>query len=125
VQFGEGFYLPEGTGTNVFRWMGKEGHVLLPPMAGSGRLTMKFAVPVDVVQPPPTIEVSMNGTLVERFIGADAIMQKSWIIPSGADGMNDLRIVTSDAPVPAKFFGGNDTRELGLRVEKISWLPAR
>ncbi|MGZ8779568.1 MAG: ArnT family glycosyltransferase [Thermoanaerobaculia bacterium] len=119
IVFREGFYQEEGTGTETFRWTAKEAHATLPPMPKSGRLRMRIYVPIDAIQPPPTIEVRVNGELVERFIGAEAIVEKSWTVASRNDAPNELVIATSDVVVP----GNGDSRPLGLRIDAISWAP--
>lgn len=119
VVFREGFYQQEGTGTETFRWTGKEAHATLPAMPDSGRLRIRIYVPIDAIQPPPTIEVRMNGELVERFVGDDAVVEKAWTIVSRKDAPNDLVIATSDVVVP----GNGDPRPLGLRIDAILWAP--
>jgi hypothetical protein len=47
-------------------------------------------------------------------------MEKSWTIESRKDAPNELVIATSDVVVP----GGGDTRELGLRIDSMTWTPA-
>jgi hypothetical protein len=120
IQYGDGFYSPEQNGPETFRWMGREGRALLPAVPGSGTLSMRLYVPVDTIQPPPAIEVRVNGELVERFVGAEAFMEKSWRVASRKEGSNELVIATSDAVTP----GNGDTRQLGLRVDSMSWIPA-
>lgn len=120
VEFGEGWHLAEGEGANTFRWMGRESRAELPPLPAGGVLTMRLFVPIDTIQPPPTIEVWVNGALLERFVGTEAFLTKSWRVSSRTDASNELRIVTSETVVP----GNGDTRELGLRVDALSWTPA-
>ncbi|HEV7237694.1 MAG TPA: hypothetical protein VGQ36_00515 [Thermoanaerobaculia bacterium] len=120
ITFGDGWYMQEGSGTETLRWMKKEAHAVLPAMAGRGKLSMHIYVPVDTIQPPPTIEVRVNGAVVERFVGHEALMEKSWTIDSRKDAPNELVIATSDVVVP----GNGDPRELGLRIDAMSWTPA-
>jgi hypothetical protein len=124
VEFGNGWYAAEGTGSEIFRWMGHESFASLPAIPGGAVLSMRMYVPIDTI-PPPTIEVWLNDALVERFIGAQAHMAKSWRVPSRQDGPNELRIRTSGVAVPAKVSGSGDTRELGLRMDGLSWMPPR
>ena len=119
IVFREGFYQQEGSGTETFRWTAKEAHATLPAMPKSGRLRMRIYVPIDTIQPPPTIEVRVNGALVERFIGDEAIVEKAWTIASRNGAPNELVIATSDVVVP----GNGDPRPLGLRIDAMSWAP--
>lgn len=120
ITFGEGFYQQEGTGADTFRWMGKEAHASLPAMPDRGRLAMRIYVPVDTIQPPPAVEVRVNGELLERFVSKEPMVEKSWTIPSRKGAPNELAIATSDVVVP----GNGDTRRLGLRIDAMSWTPA-
>ncbi|HVG25806.1 MAG TPA: hypothetical protein VND45_16740 [Thermoanaerobaculia bacterium] len=124
VQFGNGWYSSEGSTSEIFRWMGHESFALLPAIPNGGALSMRMYVPIDTI-PPPAIEVWMNGKLVERFIGSTATIEKSWRLPSRTDGPNELRIRTSGVAVPAKVRASDDTRELGLRMDGLSWMPLR
>ncbi len=120
IDFGEGFYDPEFAGAETFRWIKKEAHASLPAVPSEGRLSMRIYVPVDTIQPPPTIEVRMNGAVVERFVSRNAIVEKTWMVPSRRDRPNELVIETSDVVVP----GNGDDRQLGLRIDALSWTPA-
>lgn len=125
VQYGDGFYEMEGAEEDPFRWMGREAHATLPPMPENGRLYVSMYLPLDSIQPPPAVEVWVNGVLVERVEGAKSPqVERTWTIPSRTDRPNELRIVTSDVVVPAKIHGSGDTRELGLRIDEMTWTPA-
>ena len=79
---------------------------------------MRIYVPSDLPK-SATVEVWMNGSLVERFAApSNAMMTKSWVLPSQANAPNDLRITTDEAVTPA-----HDPRTLGLRVDGLTWTP--
>lgn len=120
VEFGEGWYLAEGEGAQTFRWMGRQSLAALPPIPAGGVLTLRMFVPIDTIQPPPTVEVWVNGRLLERFVGNEAVVTRSWRVASRVGATNELRIVTSDTVVPKN----GDPRELGLRIDALSWTPA-
>jgi hypothetical protein len=124
VQFGRGWYMAEGSGGEIFRWMGRESVAMLPAVPGRGALSMRIYVPVDTIA-PPTVEIWFNGVLQERFVASEAFVERSWTLPSRVDSSNELRIVTSDVAVPARAGHSGDTRELGLRMDGLSWIPAR
>ncbi|HUP58820.1 MAG TPA: hypothetical protein VNA69_00220 [Thermoanaerobaculia bacterium] len=117
--FGEGWYGQEGT----FRWMNAESVTQLPVLRGSGTLRLALYVPVDSLPSPPAIEVWMNGALVERFVAPAATIDRTWTVPSRADAPNELRIRTSAVANPAKLGRSGDSRDLGLRVDALTWSP--
>jgi hypothetical protein len=126
VRFGDGWHDEEGTGAHSWRWMKKEGVVLLPRMHGAGVLALQLFVPVQSLPAPPTLEVRWNGQTIERFVAAKTDMKRSWTLPSREDGVNELRISTSvTATPPPPRDGPVDTRELGLRLDRLSWMPPR
>jgi hypothetical protein len=125
IRFGEGWYGQEGDGELVWRWMGREAHVSLPPLQSKGRLAMSIYVPVDTLAAPPEVEVYLNDLLLERIVGPEAYIERTWLVDSRADALNELRIVTSDSVSPARVSGSQDTRELGLRVNALSWGPPK
>jgi len=125
VRFGRGWHDAEGDGVNNWRWMTASAEVLLPPAGARSQLSLQFYVPMDALPQPPSIEVTLNGALVERFT-ADALeMKKSWTVAGReGGGANELRISTSGAIVPARAHPGGDTRELGLKLLAITWQPS-
>ena len=119
IVFGEGWYGDEG----AFRWMGGQSAAQLPVVHGNGKLHLRVYVPLDALPSPPAIEVRLNGNTIERFAGSTNEIEKTWIIPSRADAPNELRILTSATVNPARRGGSDDTRNLGLRVDALSWTP--
>ncbi|HEU4888454.1 MAG TPA: hypothetical protein VFV49_11235, partial [Thermoanaerobaculia bacterium] len=120
VRFVDGWHGTEGTGARTYRWMAKEGVVLLPPVAGSGTLTLRGKLH-DALPSRPALEVRWNGQTIDRFVAPTAIVERSWTLPSRAGGPNELRISTSLTVIPANVGNSIDTRELGLRLDRLSW----
>lgn len=123
VRFEGGWYGVEAGSEGASRWMGSEGEVTLAPVPHSGRLDLVFSVPLQAFPHPPRIEVWFNGVLVERLQSAEPAFERSWVLPSRAEG-NRLRLVTSEVANQARQTGSGDTRDLGLRLGAISWTPA-
>jgi len=87
-------------------------------------LSLEFSLPAELRATPPTLEFRWNGQTLERFVASTSTMKRRFLVRS-QNGTNELRIVTSATVVPATRSGSLDTRELGLQLEKLSWLPAR
>jgi hypothetical protein len=123
IRFDQGWHNEEGSGTSTFRWMPATATATLPALNGKGKLHLKLYVPIDTLPAPPQIEVMVNGTVIERFTGSPAVIEKSWILESRKGAVNELRISTSAVVNPAKLGNSTDSRDLGLRVDGLSWTP--
>jgi len=124
VRFLGGWYGVETDGVNRWRWMGREGVMQLPPIAGRGRLAIRFRVPLDLERQPPTLDVWINGVQVEHSLCSTDIEERAWVIESKRDAKNDVRLAISDAPSPAALHRSGDTRALGIELREYSWTPA-
>jgi hypothetical protein len=122
IRFGDGWYQAEGTGSQTYRWMTKEGVILLPPTRGSGTLTIRAKLH-DALPSGTIVEIRWNGQPIERFTAATVNVQRSWTLQSRGDVPNELRIITSATVVPAQLGNSIDTRALGLRLDRLSWTP--
>lgn len=122
VRFERGWYGIEAGTEGAWQWMAAEATATLAAVPRNGRLTLVFTVPLQALSGPPQIEVWLNGALVERFRAPAATFERSWVLPSRAEG-NSLRIVTSEVANEAKQQGRGDTRDLGLRLDGLSWTP--
>jgi len=125
IRFEEGWYQEEGDGASVFRWMSREGRATLPVLAGNGRLSLRMYAPLDAIQPPPAIDVYVNGSLLEHIVPAVADIERSWVVPSRKDAPNEVRILTSATVNPSRAGNSTDTRELGLRIDALTWTSVR
>ena len=121
IRFGEGWHGDEGG----FRWMKGEAAAALPAIRGKGKVALRIYVPLDTLPSPPMLEVRFNGVTLERFVGSPADISKSWIVDSRAGEPNELRILTSATVNPAALGRSQDSRDLGLRIDGLSWTPVQ
>lgn len=124
LRFGEGWYGGESVGLASWRWMSGRSETLLPPLAGTARLTLGFDIPMELAPRNPVIEIRVNGALVDRFVCATPSMTKSWVVPARADAWNQLVISMDKVLNPAKEGITPDARDLGLDLTSYSWGPA-
>lgn len=118
LKYGAGWHLPE----QGFRWMDRESKTILPAFGGQGRVRLKAYAPLDVVS-STTIEVVFNGVTIDRVTPPKANFDRTWIVPSKSDAPNELILRTSAVANPANARRGDDTRNLGLRVDELTWTP--
>jgi hypothetical protein len=121
LAFGDGWYAMEGPPTHRWRWMGARSTTTLPAIRGRARLELRFEIPHEVV--PAMVTVSLDGRVLDRI----ALTSTSGAGGYDVDGSGPhlLTLETSRTISPAKLGISGDTRELGLRLDRIVWLRAR
>src|SRR6185436_10253462 len=101
VEFGDGWYGEEGAGSEVWRWMGKSSVLRLAPLGGKAELMLRFYLPLDALPEKPTITVTLNGQVIDRFPGTDPVMEKCWNVVFCTGTPNELRIDVAPVVNPA------------------------
>ena len=117
-RFDTGWFLPERSGPEEWRWMSGRSVTILPPSSGTSKLRIQFDVPDELMGAPPTITFLMNGATIDRFKPAEAHLIREYDLVAGA-GQNTLEIRT-DRTLPQS---SGDRRDLGLLVRALSWGP--
>ena len=120
ARFGDGWWPVEGHGEHPWRWMGDHGRLLLPPVGNTAKLELEMRIPDEIMRPPPTIRVILNGALVARFAPSEAHFTRQYEV-GALPGENSLEITTTRTINQAKRGIGPDARELGLMLEGLSW----
>ncbi|HEY2092609.1 MAG TPA: hypothetical protein VGJ81_12015 [Thermoanaerobaculia bacterium] len=121
ITFEDGWYDAEGSGTTAWRWMGKRGRVLLPPISGRASLTLRMYVPLDVMHVAPNIDIQLNGVRIDTVRATVANLERTYAVTSRGDQPNELVIETDRVVNPAREHIINDARDLGVRVSDIEW----
>lgn len=121
--FSEGWYDEEGTGLQIWRWMGRRASVQLPPVPVRARLSLDLYVPLDALGRPPLLTVSVERHVLEHFRPSTSDVHREWIVPGRNGEPLQLLIETDSVVIPAAK--GSETRPLGLRLNAISWQPVR
>jgi hypothetical protein len=119
IRWGRGWHLLETDGQNQWRWMQREGEILLAPAVyGQGELRLKLHAPVDAMPKPPVVTLTWNGTVIDRRTAPapDGRLELRYLLPSRRDRSNVLGLATDRVIRPP-----GDGRELGLSLEAISW----
>lgn len=124
VKFAEGWYDEEGFGEQSWRWMGRRASLLLPPLAGRARLTIRCYVPLDALPAPPTVTVRINDQ-IDRFVARESVVTRHYVVQARSDAPNAVQLETDGVVTPASAGLSGDTRALGLRLEGVSWSRAQ
>lgn len=126
IRYGSGWYDEEGEGAVLWRWMSGRSETILPPLRGKARLTLGYFVPLDVLgDPPPVVTVRVNGVVVDQLTASQANITREIDVDARDDANNELVIETSRVANPAKLGRGGDSRDLGLRVNLLGWMPVK
>jgi 4-amino-4-deoxy-L-arabinose transferase-like glycosyltransferase len=125
AQFLSGWYAPESSEHDEWRWMTGRSVTLLPPRNGPMVLRMHLGVPGELMDKNPEITVKLNGRIVDRFRTTEGYFERNVHVlpaPNGAPNVLELSIDHILTPPPAQ--AGSDGRTLGLRLRYLAWGPA-
>jgi hypothetical protein len=118
VTFGAGFFNAEKDDTGlVWHWMGQEGTVTVTNPGRDVRLRLAAGAPVANA----VLRLELNGEPLDEFTVEGGNFVKEYAVPAARQGtapMSELHIVASEV-----LTSSHDTRQLGLRVFTIDWLP--
>lgn len=105
-RFGDGWYAEEGSACAPFRWMSQRSSIALPPQAGRGTLTLRFAL-----QPAAgAVELRVDGRLLGRIDPVAGPIERTWAV-------KDARELTIETEGSIQAPG--DPRALSLRLDLI------
>jgi hypothetical protein len=124
VRYGNGWYSEEGEGATLWRWMSNRSVTILPPLRRA-QLVLAFYIPLDVLGAAPTVTLRINGNVVDQFMASQKLMSREITVDARDDATNELVIETSRTVNPAAKHLGGDTRDLGLRVNALGWMPVK
>jgi hypothetical protein len=118
----EGWYGEENYEGEALRWMGRRSRTLLQPLGKAARLELHLYAPIDA-EPPPTVTVTLNEKVIDRFVATTALIDRKYDVQSGS-GSAEVLVIEVDRTVnPARTHRGSDTRDLGLQLRSMLWRP--
>jgi len=121
-QFVSGWSMAERNATDESRWMGRHSVTQLPPRSGKSALHLTFDIPDELMPAPPTLTITLNGAIIDRFQPSEAHMTKAYEVEAAANGApNVLELDTSQVFNEAKVHPGGDPRDLGILLKWLSW----
>lgn len=120
IRFADGWFAEEGPAHKPWRWMGARSITVLPPISGAARLEVALGVPAY----PATITLELDGRVLERVVATNRDVLKVWPIDTAAGVPHTLVLSTNRVFNPAREGQSQDTRDLGVRLNRIVWMPA-
>ncbi len=124
IKFGAGWYgQEEGDEGKEWRWMGAESHTLLGPLAHRARLEFGATFPLQA-EPPPTVTVTLDGRVIDRFVPKQADVQRLYVVDSRSGAPDELVFSVDHVMNPSRSHTGNDPRDLGMQLHRILWKSA-
>jgi hypothetical protein len=118
IKFGAGWYGDEqGDEGDHWRWMGREGHLLLGPLGHRARLGFTVTFPLDA-EPAPTVTVMLDGNVVDRFVPKSADVERSYLVSSRSNAPDELVLSVDHS---SRAHPGGDPRDLGMQLHRVLW----
>lgn len=119
-RFISGWYAPESTKRDQWRWMSRESVTLLPPVHEEATLRIRASVPAELIPKRPTLTVKLNGRVIGRVpVDGDSIESELDVAPAPRGLPNVLELSINHTVLPK-----HESRELGLRLRSLGWGPA-
>jgi hypothetical protein len=109
---------------NRWRWMGRTAGILLSSLPRPGELRMSFYVPVDTTPRPPLVTVTWNGSVIDRIRATKPDLDLHYVLPSRVGLPNEFMVSVDVWPNPKRDGTGQDSRDLGLKLQSMSWRSA-
>ena len=124
-QFVSGWYAPERSNVDEWRWMSAHSVTRLPPTTAPAVLRLRFSVATEIVPQHPMVTVMLNGVIIDRISIAEEHNEKTYDVTPAAGGAPNMLELSIDRTLnPAKQHIGTDARDLGVLVWAISFGPA-
>ena len=124
-QFVSGWYAPERSDVDEWRWMSAHSITRLPAASGPTVLRFRFSVAIEIVPQHPTVTVMLNGVIIDRIRISEEHNEKSYDVTPAPNGAPNILELSIDRTLnPAKQHLGTDGRDLGVLVRAISFGPA-
>jgi hypothetical protein len=121
ARFGAGWYPPEREGAEEWRWMAGHSVTELPPVDGTAHLHLDLEIPGETLPLHPTLTVTINGTIVDRFRPTESRLARDYDVQLAPGTPNVLELDVDRTVNPARAHTSEDNRDLGLLVRSISW----
>jgi hypothetical protein len=124
IKFGAGWYGEEqGDEGERWRWMGPESRTLLEPLAHRAQLGFRVTFPLQA-EPPPTLTVTLDGRVVDRFVPKHADVERLYVVDSRSGAPDELVLSVDHAMNLSRMHRGADARDLGMQLHRILWKSA-
>jgi hypothetical protein len=124
-QFVSGWYAPERSDVDEWRWMSAHSVTQLPPASGPTELRIGFSVAVEIVPQHPTVTIVLNGVIIDRVRISEEHNEMDYPVTPAPNGAPNILELSIDRTLnPAKQHLGTDARDLGVLVRAISFGPA-
>ena len=102
--------------------MGAHGRIELPAISGNARLRLRFFVPLHVIRGVPNVVVRRNGSVVKTIAVRDPFVDVTLDFRDLA-GPQTIDIDTDRVVNPLREHISGDSRDLGLRLDELEWIP--
>ena len=121
AHFGAGWYQPESSDTDEWRWMGSHSATLLPPTSGPAALRLNFDVPAELLPLHPRVTIKLNGKVIESFPATHSTETHDYTGLASDPVRSNVLELSIDHTLKPTSVPGADARELGLMMRFLSF----
>lgn len=95
--------------------------MLVAPIRGRVRLRLSLREPDALIPFDPNVQIIVNGATVADLRSTNGRIAGSWTLTARSTGPNEVIIQTDQVINPRRQHLGDDGRDLGLKLEELSW----
>jgi hypothetical protein len=117
--FGRGFWPMEFAAGKTWRWMADRGEIRLPKRPTRQSLRIVGWLPLEFLEGPPTIQITLDNHQLDRFVAADRVLDRDYRVNPAEWGDVSSAVLLIETSATARVSG--DTRDLGVAIEAIKW----
>jgi hypothetical protein len=99
--------------------MGARGEVRLRNDGQPHTLRIKGWIPLEFLKEPPTLEIRIQGQLLDSFLQREAKFERSYDVPARTLGSGPTVLLTIATDKIAH--APHDARDLGVSIEQVEW----
>jgi hypothetical protein len=117
-RFRDGWYGEEGSGATIWRWMGREAALLIPPRSEPRTIELHLGIPAPLVRQSPRITARVAGEVVAQMPAPSENFVLTFTLQPSAE-WSTLTLNTEATVIPRELGLIDDPRELGLRLDSF------
>ena len=115
-RFVAGWYAPDRSGIDEYRWIAAQATAQLPPQFGTSKLRLQFDVPDALLSKHAHVDVILNGRKLDRIELGESTISRDYVVAPAPSGLPNTLVLSSDQTTV-----GPHGEPRSVHVRFVSW----